>query len=347
MSRQELKARILDLIEASPSTENLETLLADLRRYQGEHIEAYGRLQKARGEDAALPADVYRFARIATHSAAEDLRLFRTSGTTSGARGAHPFRDLDLYNAAAKAWAKTRLFPEGRLRLIVLAPNEEQLPDSSLSYMLSRFAEWFGTETTFCWNGGPDLQAFEEALHEAEQQKTPVAVLGTSFAYVAAEDAATKRFALPPKSRIMQTGGFKGKSREIPRDELRRLLSERYGVPEGAIVNEYGMTELSSQAYDVLEFGPVHQGGLRFPHWVKATAVDPETLEALPEGEVGLLRIDDAANLDSCCALLTADRARVIDGTIELLGRQSGATPRGCSLSVEEALNSPKQQDAE
>lgn len=344
MPRPQLKRRILELIEAPPSPGKRDALLADLRKYQGQHIEAYGRLQRARGLDAALPADVYRFARIATYDASDDLRVFRTSGTTHGARGAHPFRDLDLYNAAARAWARERLFPEGRLRLIVLAPSETQLPDSSLSYMLSRFAEWFGTETTFCWNDGPDLNAFEDALAEAEQNSTPVAILGTSFAYVAAEDAATRRFALPPRSRIMQTGGFKGKSREIPRDDLRRLLSERYGVPEGAIVNEYGMTELSSQAYDRLDFGPTHQGGLRFPHWVRATAVHPETLAALPDGEVGLLRIDDAANLDSCCALLTSDRARVQDGTIELLGRHKGATPRGCSLSVEEALDRKAQR---
>jgi hypothetical protein len=74
------------------------------------------------------------------------------------------------------------------------------------------------------------------------------------------------------------------------------------------------------------------------PGWVRVSAVDPGTLAPVPDGEVGVLRIDDLANLDSVCAIQTSDLAIVRGGGVELLGRAPGATPRGCSLAVEEAL---------
>ncbi len=137
----------------------------------------------------------------------------------------------------------------------------------------------------------------------------------------------------------MQTGGFKGRSREVAPEALRAALAVRYGMTEARVVGEYGMTELSSQLYETTLIDP---GGRRLycpPPWVRVCAVDPERLEPLPEGTRGLLRIDDAANLDSVACLQTADSATVHPGElVELHGRHPGALPRGCSLAVEEAL---------
>ncbi|MCA9613337.1 MAG: acyl-protein synthetase [Sandaracinus sp.] len=341
MSREALARRIADAIDAGDALapETRDALLADLRAYQAAHVVPYGRLVRGRGPDAAMPTDVFRFARVASHPDTDDVRVFRTSGTTSGARGEHPFADLSLYDRAAKAWASRMLFPEGSMRLVVLAPHEDDAPDSSLSYMLSRFETWFGTETTFCWKDGVlDVDALRHALRTDE----PVALLGTSFAFVFAEDALAAedtRFTLAPGSRVMQTGGFKGRTREIAPAAMLSMLAARFGVGEDRVVAEYGMTELSSQAYETTLVAPTAPRQLRFPAWVRVTAVDPVSLEPLPTGETGLLRIDDAANLDSVCALQTADLARVhADGSFELFGRAPGATPRGCSLAVEEAL---------
>ena len=345
MSRDALHTKIAAAIDGDVTLETRDALLAELRAFQAAHVEPYGRLVRARGEDAALPTDVFRFARVAAHAPEHDVRVFRTSGTTSGARGQHFFRDLSLYDRAAKAWAARMLFADGPMRLVVLAPDETAAPDSSLSYMLSRFATWFAgssesAPTTFCWRDGAlDVDALVRALTDARE---PIALLGTSFAFVFAEDALAERnvrLALPAGSRVMQTGGFKGRTREVSPEAMLTMLSARYGISEDRVVAEYGMTELSSQAYETTLVEPGAPRRLRFPPWVRVTAVEPVELRALPIGETGLLRIDDAANLDSVCAIQTADLARIeADGSFVLFGRAPGATPRGCSLAVEEAL---------
>ena len=385
--REQLHAKIAAAIDGDLEPPARDALLAELRAFQAEHVAPYGRLVRARGQDAAMPTDVFRYARVAAHEPSDDVRVFRTSGTTSGARGQHFFRDLSLYDRAAKTWAARMLFPGGPMRLVVLAPDETDAPDSSLSYMLSRFATWFGTSngsnasrdtstshasrtanasstastshttdtspashttaarhtsnTTFCWRDGAlDVDALVGALSNAQE---PIALLGTSFAFVLAEDAldaANRRFALPVGSRVMQTGGFKGRTREVSPDAMLDMLVARYGASADRVIAEYGMTELSSQAYETTLIEPDAPRRLRFPPWVRVTAVDPVTLSALPAGESGILRIDDAANLDSVCALQTADLARVdADGSFVLFGRAPGATPRGCSLAIEESLD--------
>jgi len=333
-----------------------DALLLDLLRFQVDAVPAYGRLLSARGvraEEAvapqalpALPTDIFRHVRIASHPEAEDVRRFETSGTTGALRGVHPLSDLSLYDRAARAAARHALFPEPeRTRLVVLAPHEQEAPASSLSYMLSRFAEWFGDgDARWVMPGGTlDLDALAGALSEAEHGGVPVALLGTSFAFVHAEEGLSRRgadasFRLPEGSRIMQTGGYKGRSREIAPAEMRRLLSTRYGVPEGRVVAEYGMTELSSQMYETTLLAPGEPRRLWVPGWVRAVPVHPESLAPVAPGEVGILRIDDVANVGSVCAVQTADLARVEGQGVVVLGRAPGTTPRGCSLAVDAIL---------
>ncbi|MEM1418377.1 MAG: acyl-protein synthetase [Myxococcota bacterium] len=340
--RSDLARRIRTLVRDAPGDAARDALLSELATWQAERIPAYGRLLRRR-PGAALPTDVFRYARIAVHPAREDVRVFRTSGTTHGARGAHPLRDVSLYAEAALAWASQLLFPDGpdALRLVSLIPSEAEAPDSSLAFMVARFGERFG-ELTTVWRGGAlDAEALAAALSGG-----PVALLGTSFAFVHAEDLlGDQRFALPPGSRLMQTGGFKGRSREVAPEALRAALGERYGLPETHVVGEYGMTELGSQAYegtlaDALRGAPAQPRRYRFPPWVRLATVHPETLEALPSGERGLLRIDDPINLDSVACVQTSDEATLVDGEVVLHGRAPGARPRGCSLAVEEALGS-------
>lgn len=352
MTRDELRAAILDFIDAHAEGDRddatLDALLRELADFQARHIAAYAKLaSRAHGAlPAAVPTDVFRYARLAVHPPEGDARVFLTSGTTLGDRGAHAFRDLTLYDRAAEHHARRFLFPDARrLRLFLLTPPPSESSESSLGYMLSRFTAWFGAGHLHYVSGGTlDADALAADLGEAEARGEPVALLGTSFAFVHAEDALGGRtFRLPEGSRVMQTGGFKGRTREIEPVEMRRLLSTRYGIDENRVVSEYGMTELSSQFYE-----PTLRASLlgeaiparRYvpPAWVRALVVSPETLEPLPDGELGLLRIDDLANLDSIACIQTSDLARKVDGEIELLGRAPGATPRGCSLAIEEML---------
>ena len=181
--------------------------------------------------------------------------------------------------------------------------------------MLARFAEWFGTECTWVWRRDAlDLELLTERLRQAEASGDPVAVLGTSFAFVHAEDGlGEQRFELPPGSRVMQTGGYKGRSREVDPDILLAAIGARYGVAAPRIINEFGATELSSQMYETtlreeLD-GPLGPRRLWVPPWVRATPVDPDTLQPVEGETIGILRIDDTANLDSVCCIQTADLA--------------------------------------
>jgi acyl-CoA synthetase (AMP-forming)/AMP-acid ligase II len=189
-----------------------------------------------------------------------------------------------------------------------------------------------------------DGARLERELASAQASGEPMALLGTSFAFVHAEDAlGATRYRLPPGSRILQTGGFKGRSRTVEPVELLELLRARYGVPETHVVQEYGMTELCSQLYETTlreavlgqAIGPRR---LWAPGWLRVRIVDPETLADVPEGAEGLIRIDDPCNLDTACAIQTSDRGvRVSDGIV-VLGRAAGATARGCSLAIDAAL---------
>lgn len=237
------------------------------------------------------------------------------------------------------------LFPDVEtMQLVMLAPGEDAAPDSSLDYMLARFAEWFGTECVWVWrHGALDLARLTDRLRSAEASGEPVAVLGTSFAFVHAEDGlGDRRFELPPGSRVMQTGGYKGRSREVDPGALLAAISTRFGVDATWIINEFGATELSSQMYEttIREHidGTCGPRRLWVPPWVRATPVDPDTLDPVEGDAVGILRIDDTANLDSICCIQTADLARRVDDGIVVLGRAAGATPRGCSLAADQAL---------
>ena len=351
-TRDAFARRIRAMISALETGETVseaarDTLIEELASWQSARITAYGRLSRTGSWPPALPTDVFRFRRIAAHSEDEDVRVFRSSGTTSSERSVHVYRDLSLYDLAARTAARHMLFPDReQMALVILAPNEHEAPNASLEYMLARFSEWFATTAAWVWTKGAlDLEGLVAALREAESTQTPVALLGTSFAFVHAEDGLRgQAFELAEGSRIMQTGGYKGRSRQVDRAELLASLAERYGIPEPYIINEFGATELSSQMYETTLRESIYGGPgtrrLRVPPWVRATPVDPESLQPVEGDAVGLLRIDDCANLDSVCCIQTADLARREEDGIVVLGRAQGSTPRGCSLAMDLALGS-------
>ncbi len=335
-----LRQRIAEALAAPLSPSLRDTLLAEVAAWQAVVNPVFARLCKARrarfdaGPEGwpAVPTDLFRMARISVHPVpVPGERVFHTSGTTSGVRGAHALADLSLYDLAAETAARAQLFPSGPMRLAMLAAHPDEVPDSSLSYMLGRFEAWFGVRTDWCWRGGAlDVEALIAALEGAVDAGAPLALLGTSFAFVHALDALDgRRWSLPAGSFAMPTGGFKGRTREVEPAALHAGLVQTLGVH--AVKGEYGMTELCSQMYE-------HGGVLWVPPWMRATPVDPDSLRPVPDGDAGLLRLDDLANLESAVSIQTADLARRTERGLVLLGRAPGASPRGCSLAVEEAL---------
>ena len=116
------------------------------------------------------------------------------------------------------------------------------------------------------------------ALQEAQSAGQPVALLGTAFSFVHLLDycrAGRTRCRLPAGSRALETGGYKGRGRAASKGELRQMMTRWLGIPESHIVGEYGMSELSSQAYDRVL--PETGAGFRFPPWARAQIISPET----------------------------------------------------------------------
>ncbi len=353
--------------DASAPPEPFDRLACDLARYQARHIEGYARLCRARGvavesiarasEAPAVPTDAFKLSRVAAFPESAAVATFRTSGTTIGARGTHAMRDVGTYDAAALASGRAALAHDltRRVPVLVLGLSPDDAPDSSLGHMIGLFVRELGTpaskrETYFVDPSGViDLDAFDQRVARALVRDEPALVLGTSFAFVHFLDAlGDDTFRLPPRSRVMQTGGYKGKSREVPAAVLRRDLARAFHLPESAIVAEYGMTELSSQFYEWTLPHPespraAAHGVFAEPPWARVVPVDPETLAPVGEGEVGIARIEDLMNVDSAFAVLAADRVRRVEGGFELLGRAPGAPPRGCSIAIDEMLSRPGQ----
>ncbi len=346
-----LHARVRRAIEDGLDAAGFDALALDLARFQATHVAPIARLVRARGVDLdratgaeaipAVPTDVFRLARVAAHPPEKDVRVFRTSGTTSGARGEHALRTTATYEAAALAWGGPHLFADLRpRRAVVLAPRASDLLESSLSFMIDLFIDHLGIEASFhvdTERGALDVDTLEDACARARAASEPVLLLGTSFAFVWAIDATHADLRLSAGSRAMITGGLKGRTRTVEEPQLRAALADRFALAPGHVIGEYGMTEMSSQLYEPRRVpGAVRPDLYRAPPWVRVVAVDPITLAPVAPGAAGIARIVDLANVDSAVALQTADRVRVTPEGIELLGRLPGATPRGCSLAIEE-----------
>jgi hypothetical protein len=180
---------------------------------------------------------------------------------------------------------------------------------------------------------GVDHAGLAAAAEIARGRGEPLLVLATAFALVALLDALNGRtIAAPERTIVMQTGGFKGRTREIAPELLRAEVARAFCIGPQQIVGEYGMTELTSQLY-------AHSGAepaiYLEPPWLRVIPVDPATLEPVAPGELGIARLVDLGNVDSAVVVIAEDLVRRSGGGIELHGRRPGAPPRGCSLSVE------------
>jgi hypothetical protein len=342
--------------EAALDDDAFDRLAGDVFRRNFTAVPAYGAFCRARGVTPdtlegwrAIPAvPTAAFKELVLR--AEDTRterVFRTSGTRRGRerRGEHHVADLALYRASLRATFRAFLLPDDApLRFLSLMPPAAELPDSSLAFMIDDVVATFGREGSRCFADarGVDFDALEDAVDRAVDEDRPVVLLGTSAAFIHWMDrpgSDGRRWRLPAASRIMDTGGYKGRGRAVDPEALRGLYGRRLGVPPFACVNEYGMTEMLSQLYDTglrdRRDGLTRAPRKRGPGWVRSVAVDPETLEPLPAGRTGLLRHIDLANLDSVAAIQTEDLGRVDPEGLVLEGRALGAAPRGCSLAMD------------
>jgi acyl-protein synthetase LuxE len=355
MTRAEIEREVLawiaEGVDAPRDDARFERLALALFRLQVERGAAYGRLCTAFGVDPArvrswreipaVPTGAFKEARLAIFPASDTVRTFRTSGSSNAQRGALELDDLRLYDASLEATFRAHLCPDvERIRFLVLAPSAAEAPDSSLSYMFSRAAERMGTpESQFLVDAkGWDPDAAIATLGAARE---PVLLAGTAFAFVHLLDRLSERhqsLALPAGTRVMETGGFKGRSRELTRDELHGAIEFKLGVPRARIVNQYGMCELGSQFYEASLRTGVASDVKRVPPWVRTRVVDPVTQKDTERGENGVLAHVDLANVGSVLALLTSDQGELTADGFRVFGRLRGAEARGCSLAADALL---------
>lgn len=279
-------------------------------------------------EIPAVPTNAFKHPAHPLTCGGEIQKTFLTSGTTTEIRGAHHFPETSLYELSlTKTWESASL---PNLPTYFLAPSATEAPQSSLSHMFDHFN-----------TGGPDSFLLRDSkfhlapLFRHLESGGPLILMGTALAFLHFMEILGP-LDLPTGSQILETGGYKGTNHSLSKPDFYHQLSQFFNIPPEHIHNEYGMTELSTQAYAT---GP--EGTHCFPAWCRHLILDPETTREVPTGEMGYLQIHDLANLYSVAGIRTQDFAiGHSDGSFTLIGRDPGALPRGCSRTIDHALSS-------
>jgi hypothetical protein len=351
---------------AGNSGETFESLALDLFRFQFHSNPAYNSLCSYQGVDPekvtdwrkipAVPASAFKDSIWSCLPAEERVHFFQSSGTTAqlASRHFHNQRSLSLYKLSLSDWFGNTFGLPGpeknrpgtsAVPMLFLTPPETAAPHSSLVHMFETLNRTWSRRDS-CFFGRVSVEGtwtidFDAALKSIDRAcagSRPVFLMGTAFLFVHLLDflsARGLRFRLPPGSRVLETGGYKGQSRALPRPELHSAIGDLLGVEQRQIFCEYGMCELSSQAYDFAADRTGERDVSRifhFPPWARTQIVSPENGTEVEDGAAGLVRVFDLANAYSVVAIQTEDVAIRRGAGFELIGRAQTAEARGCSL---------------
>jgi len=300
-------------------------------QYQFQHNTVYQHWCRLMQADVVVPSSVQSipFLPISffkTHKVMSDVfepaQVFESSGTTATVNSRHYVRDAALYRQSFMQ-AFERMY--GSIKdwcIIGLLPAYLERENSSLVVMVDALIRESGHVQS-----GFYLYAFEAVknlLAELENQHQKTLLIGVTFALL---EFAEQYPVELNHTIIMETGGMKGRRKELTRPELHSILCKGFGV--SAVHSEYGMTELQSQAYSK------ESGRFYCPPWMKVLVRDEEDPLSIKEQGRGVLNIIDLANIDSCSFIATDDAGIVYeDGSFEVLGRMDNSDIRGCSLLV-------------
>ncbi|MFK5958427.1 MAG: acyl transferase [Lutibacter sp.] len=250
-------------------------------------------------------------------------QVFLSSGTTGNAQSKHFVTDVSVYR---KSFTKGFEYFYGAIEkftVLALLPSYLERNGSSLIYMANSFIKKSkNSKSGFYLN---NLDELYQNLIELDKNNEKVLLIGVSFALL---DLVEKYKFKLKNTVIMETGGMKGRRKELIREELHQVLKEGFGVNN--IHSEYGMTELLSQAYST------GNGIFECPPWMKILIRDTEdALTILPTGKSGGINVIDLANINSCSFIATQDIGKTYtNGTFEVLGRFDNSDIRGCNLLV-------------
>ena len=244
--------------------------------------------------------------------------VFTSSATTGMTPSRHPMASLALYERAfTEAFRRFYGDPSG-WSLYGLLPNYLQRKGSSLVYMADRLIR-------ACGSGGFYLDEYERLIADLKSDPKPTILLGVSYALW---DLAERYAPKLQNTIVMETGGMKGHREELPKEAFHKILCEAFGVER--IHSEYGMAELTSQAYSDGE------GIFTAPAWMRILVRDVnDPFDHRPQGGRGGIDIIDLGNLTSCAFIQTQDLGRLMeDGRFSIEGRIAGSDIRGCNLLV-------------
>jgi hypothetical protein len=355
-------ARLRESIISGFQKKDFDALALELFALQFKNNSAYRKICEARRltpeviehwtQIPAVPTVAFKELELTSLAPDEHTAVFHSSGTTEQkpSRHFHSAQSLAVYEASLWKWFEQNVLPDLRftiydLRLLCLTPSPVQVPHSSLVHMFETVRQKSGAEASVfvgklsldgAWT--LDCDATLAALSPRAQRPAPRAslLLGTAFSFVHLLDFLAEKnlqLQLPKGSRVMETGGYKNRSRAMPKAELHALITERLGIAPEKIICEYGMSELCSQAYDAeIGSGKLEARKFRFPPWARVQIISPETGREVSDGETGLIRVFDLANVFSVAAIQAEDLAIRRGEGFELIGRVQLAEPRGCSL---------------
>ena len=267
-----------------------------------------------------LPISFFKSHRVETTSFTPELE-FRSSGTTGANTSKHFVKDASVYGKS---------FSEGFRRfygniedycVLGLLPSYLERGNSSLVYMVEHLIKASKVQESGFYLH--DFERLNHTLRLLESSGQKAILIGVTYALLDFGSEYPNRF---NSTIIMETGGMKGRGREMTKQELNALLKQMFGVSD--IHSEYGMTELLSQAYGV-------DGIMGCPPWMKVLVRDETDPFAIFTDGAGAINVVDLANLYSCSFIGTEDVGRLkTDGTFEVLGRMDNSDARGCSLMV-------------
>lgn len=281
-----------------------------------------------------------------------------TSGTTAIVRG-QIFRDeigrelvLEANRVMTAAWLFPDLADGQRCRILILAPSPQMAPSMGMAIGMEETRRHFGTADSrfLLGHSGIDVAALVSALAESEAGGVPVAMIGSTSAFVYFMQACRKRgiaFRLPAGSRIGDGGGYRGRFGELSQEDYFGLAAEVLGIPPSHCVNVLGMAESATNFFDDtlrrnLRGEPAGQRLRRCPPWARTEAVGVETLQPLPDGEIGLLRHYDLVNLPTVLAVQTDNLGyTTADGSFQIVGRARQAADGKVSRLPSERVVGP------
>ena len=321
----------IDKIFNIENKEQFESCALELFRYQATHCEPYRRYLELMAIDPAdiervedipfLPIELFKSSDVYCGAGAPEI-VFTSSNTGSTVPSRHMMASLALYREAFTRAFKEFYGEPKQWSIYGLLPNYLEREGSSLVYMVD-------TLIKECGSGGFYLNNYEQLISDISKDPKPKILLGVSYAlWDVAEQYAPKL----ENTIIMETGGMKGRRKELSKSELHKILCEGFGVE--AIHSEYGMAELTSQAYS-------KGGGLFYaPRWMKVLVRDVnDPFDHRPNSMRGGIDIIDLANVSSCAFIQTQDMGRVMeDGSFIVEGRIAGSDIRGCNLLVHNIL---------